>query len=300
MVKFGDIGSEVSYVQKVLSLIGYDLIVDGHFDKKTLRSLRAFQKLHNLTVDGIAGKNTIAVLKIEEKNKTLHHNTINTDIDYMDLYVNKNYTLPKEQYVANYTDKKQIFIHFTAGSPSAKNTISFWDYDTKKVATSFVIDGEDGTVYQAFNPHYWGWHLGIKGTKGKLDKISIGIEICSYGPLKQKNNKFYAWPKNWGVVVDSDNVYTLEKDFRGYKYFYAYSDKQLENLEKLLNVLVDYFNIKVQESFDESWFEYKPELIKNATEGIWTHVNVRKDKTDSYPDKRLIKILNRIAKKHRK
>ena len=47
MVKLGDIGTEVSQVQHLLSSIGYDLIPDGHFGKKTLRSLKAFLKKHN-------------------------------------------------------------------------------------------------------------------------------------------------------------------------------------------------------------------------------------------------------------
>lgn len=47
-----------------------------------------------------------------------------------------------------------------------------------------------------------------------------------------------------------------------------------------------------------SWFEYMPELISNKTAGLWTHVNCRKDKFDSYPDHRLLELLNRLAKKY--
>jgi hypothetical protein len=96
--------------------------------------------------------------------------------------------------------------------------------------------------------------------------------------------------------VDPNSVYTLDEQFRGYNYFQKYTDKQLENLEKLLMFLVKKYNIPVQNSFDKAWFEYMPELIANCTPGIYTHVNVRKDKTDSYPDDRLIELLNRISK----
>jgi len=294
MTKFGETGSEVAEVQKLLSLLGYDLIVDGVFGKKTLRSIRSFQKKYNLTQDGIVGNKTLMALKLAQKKSTKPIHSSILKIDYQNLMVNTNYSLPSSQFIKQITDKKQIFIHFTAGNPSAKNTIRYWGSNESKVATAFVIDGDTGEIFQAFHPDYWGWHLGIKGTKGKLDKQSIGIEICAFGPLKKKNDKYYAWPSNWNKEIPEKEVYKLEKKFRGYNYFHAYTEKQLESLEKLLRFLINKYNITVQANFDETWFDYKPELIKNATPGIWTHVNVRKDKTDSYPDKRLLKILNNL------
>lgn len=298
MVQFGDNGIEVSEVQKLLSMLGYDLIVDGNFGAKTLRSVKAFQKKYNLTVDGVVGKNTLIALKAAQKRTAKELDANIPKVDYESLDINTDSELPAEQYIKQVTEKSQIFIHFTAGGPSAKNTISYWNGDEQKVATAFVIDGSTGTPYEAFHPDYWGWHLGVKGTNGRMDKASIGIEICNYGPLKEKNGKFYAWPNNYTTEVSKDKVYELDEEFRGFKYYYSYSDAQMENLEKLLCFLIEKYNIKVQESFDKSWFDYKDELMTTTLPGIWTHVNVRKDKFDSYPDHRMLELLNRIAKKY--
>ena len=298
MVKFGDIGSEVSEVQKLLSMLGYDLIVDGSFGSKTLRSVKAFQKKYNLEVDGAVGNKTLLALKAAQKKSSKESTENISSIDYNDLQINKDYELPSEQYIKQKTEKSQIFIHFTAGRPSAKNCISGWNADESKIATAFIIDGDTGIPYQAFNPDFWGWHLGIKNTNGRLDKSSVGIEICSFGPLKEKGGKFYAWPKDFTTEVAKENVYTLDKDFRGFKHFFAYTEEQLVSLEKLICFLVERYNIKVQSGFDESWFDYKEDVINKTLPGIWTHVNVRKDKTDSYPDTRLIELLNRISKKY--
>ena len=43
--------------------------------------------------------------------------------------------------------------------------------------------------------------------------------------------------------------------------------------------------------------KYDANIVKNNTPGIWSHTSVRKDKQDTYPDDRLMAMLNRIKKK---
>lgn len=304
LIKLGDMGEKVAEVQKLLSLLGYDLVIDGDFDSKTQRSVRAFQKKHNLDIDGIVGSETYQALKAAQKRSAKEIKNNNKFKVYGDLEVISNH-LPSNQFIKQVFDKKQIFIHFTAGGPSADSVIKWWDSTTPAIATAFVIDRNNGKINEAFNPDYWSFHLGIKGTNGKLDKSSIGIEICSWGPLVENKGKYYNYldydnntkknkfdPKH---LVSEQNVYKLQKEFRGYKYYEKYTDEQLNSLEKLLIFLVKEYNIPVQKNFAEDWFEFKPEVIKNVTPGIWTHVNVRKDKYDSYPDQRLLDLLNKIS-----
>lgn len=297
-VKLGDIGSKVSEVQKLLSLLGYDLIVDGHFGDRTLRSVKAFQKKVNLTADGIVGSKTLEALKAAQKRTAKEEKGTITEKQYRNLDIVRTHQLDATQYVKQKTDKDKIFIHFTAGRKSAIRTIGSWASDEPKISTAYVIGADDGKAYEAFHPDFWGWHLGVKGTNGALDKPSIGIEICSFGPLKKVGDKYYAWPNDWKTEVPAEEVYELETPFRGYKYYQAYTDEQMNTLEKLLEYLIESYNIPVQGSFDMSWFEFMPDLIKNRTAGIWTHVNCRKDKCDSYPDYRLLELLNRLSKKY--
>lgn len=298
-IKYGDISSKVSEVQKYLSFLGYDLIVDGQFGDKTLRSVKAFQKKVNLNADGIVGSKTLEALKAAQKRTSKEEKgSVIAEKKYGDLDIVKTYKLDTTQYVKQKTDKDKIFIHFTAGRKSASRTISSWAGDEPKIATAYVIGADDGKAYEAFHPDYWGWHLGVKGTSGALDKKSIGIEICSLGPLKKVGDKYYAWPNEWNTEVPADEVYELEKPFRGYKYYQAYTDEQIHTLGQLLEYLIESYSIPVQKSFDMSWFEFMPELISKKTPGLWTHVNCRKDKSDSYPDHRLLELLNKLATKY--
>lgn len=60
----GSRGSEVTELQKRLSMLGYVVgPIDGIFGSQTDARVRLFQKEHGLTVDGIAGPSTIRELK---------------------------------------------------------------------------------------------------------------------------------------------------------------------------------------------------------------------------------------------
>lgn len=295
MVQYKDTGKDVKKIQILLSNIGYDLIADGVFGDMTLNAVKDFQRKNGLEVDGVVGE--ITEKKLESYKATTENKS---DVLNYNFKVNTNNGLDEDQYVKEKHKKKQIYIHFTAGSDSAINSLHGWNSDDPKVATAYIIDGGNGDIYEAFHPDYYGWHLGVKGTNGMLDKSSIGIELCAFGPLLEKNGKFYAWPKNWTKEIEEKNVYKLNEEFRGYSYFYKVSDEQFESLEKILCFLIEKYNIKIQDSFDKTWFDYKPELLSKVVDGIWTHVNVRKDKTDMYPDHRLIVLLNRLAKKYNK
>lgn len=62
MTKYGQSGSQVFWTQEHLNYYGYNLIVDGVCGKKTLAAIKDFQKNHGLTIDGVAGPQTYALL----------------------------------------------------------------------------------------------------------------------------------------------------------------------------------------------------------------------------------------------
>src|SRR3972149_5362660 len=62
-VKKGDRNETVSEVQKLLSLNGYDLIIDGDFGSRTELGVIDFQSHNNLKADGIVGQITYNLLK---------------------------------------------------------------------------------------------------------------------------------------------------------------------------------------------------------------------------------------------
>lgn len=62
VIKLGSRGDWVTIAQGRLVVAGYALDVDGIFGPKTEKAVKEYQKAHNLTVDGIIGKNTWAAL----------------------------------------------------------------------------------------------------------------------------------------------------------------------------------------------------------------------------------------------
>ncbi|QUA54588.1 peptidoglycan-binding protein [Aristaeella lactis] len=57
-LKKGSKGSKVRVLQQDLKSLGYNIAVDGDFGAKTEKAVKAFQKAHKLTADGIVGPKT--------------------------------------------------------------------------------------------------------------------------------------------------------------------------------------------------------------------------------------------------
>lgn len=63
ILKFGMRGEDVRNMQNMLNQLSYDCgEADGVFGTKTLAAVKAFQEASGLTVDGIAGYNTLILL----------------------------------------------------------------------------------------------------------------------------------------------------------------------------------------------------------------------------------------------
>ena len=71
LVRKGSSGSGARWVQWQLQRHGGDLEVDGSFGAESNRTLRAFQLVYGLEVDGICGPATRAKLKAEREEKTV-------------------------------------------------------------------------------------------------------------------------------------------------------------------------------------------------------------------------------------
>jgi N-acetyl-anhydromuramyl-L-alanine amidase AmpD len=203
--------------------------------------------------------------------------------------------LKKGQFFEEASDKTQIYLHHTAGNGNAEGVARFWNSNESQIATAFVI-GENGTIVQCFSSKHWGWHLGIDsedfsrmGSKYKnLNKLSVGIEVCNWGMLKEKNGKFYNYV---GGVVNPSYVTTLEEPYKGYKHWYKYTDAQIESTRQLVEYLCETYGIpntyrKEIWSLDKAAFD--------GEKGIFTHNSVRKDKADIYPCPRMIKMLQSL------
>ena len=215
--------------------------------------------------------------------------------------------LPEDQYFREVTPKTMIFIHHTAGNSNPLSVVEDWARSEERIATSFVIGGTppkgitawtDGMPVQCFSSNYWAYHLGIKATKMppgsiapmQIQKQSIGIEICNWGWVtKRPDGKFINYV---GGIMSPEEIIDLGHDYRGYRYWHAYTDAQIETVRLLLLYLCEKWNItstfKGMEMFDLDERAFKGES------GIWTHTTVRKDKWDCSPQPKLIDMLKSL------
>lgn len=206
--------------------------------------------------------------------------------------------LPKGQFIETAAKKVAIVLHHTAGGHHPKWTIDAWARDPQRIATAYVIGGisttdnssaYDGMICEAFNPKWYAFHLGVKGSPF-LDQITIGIEICNYGWLRFANGVFYNYVNK---PVPSSQVYDLGAEWRGYRYWHAYTDTQLNATRELLLSLSATFGINVRKKWTSQSFDISKDALRGQP-GLWTHGNYRRDKTDCSPQKPLIDMLNSL------
>lgn len=214
------------------------------------------------------------------------------------------YNFPENQYVNETINKTQIFIHHTAGNSNPFLVYKDWESNVEKIATCVVVGGKpkkndnfkDGEIVQGFSSKNWAYHLGLRESTFRnfnlpyksLDKISIGIELCSWGQLTYKSGKFYTYAN---TIVDESEMIELTKAHRGFKYYHKYTDEQIISLEKLLRYWIDLY--KIPKTYNPDIFDVTQRALKGEP-GIYTHNSVRYDKVDIYPDDRLINMLKNL------
>lgn len=213
---------------------------------------------------------------------------------------------PVNQYHKEITAKKQIVIHHTVSGDGINGDKSWWASTPDREGCHYIID-RTGNIYQLIKNEYWVSHLGLTTDMFKsigmpyqnLNKSSIGIELDSWGPVLPSAGKFY--PVKWDSLLKkmvpnfkSKPIQTIEEvctPFRGYKYYELYSKEQLDSLKELLSQLCALYKIPRAYTGDSFW---SVKSAMSGTPGVYGHVSFRKDKSDPYPDPRLIKLLENL------
>jgi N-acetyl-anhydromuramyl-L-alanine amidase AmpD len=203
--------------------------------------------------------------------------------------------------------KKQILLHFTAGAPSAANTIHGWQFNPERVGTAFVISRgskteKDGEIFQAFGSKYWAYHIAFSKNTNKVPskyhnftletqraKESVAVEICNWGCLiKDKDGNF----KNYvNGIVPANEVVTLDKPHRGYLYYQDLTDSQIASLKELVIYLCDKY--KISKKYNADMWDICTRAL-DGENGIFSHVSYRSDKFDLAPLPKVIKMLQEI------
>lgn len=305
VIKPGYKGKLVAFLQESLGLLG-----DGIYGPKTKAAVLHYQRTNNLVADGIVGPRTWAKMGVNPQEFYADTDTLTSA-----SWIKQNH-LPEGEYVHQFTTKKWIFLHHTAGRSNPFKTIDQWAKDQRgRIGTHYVIGGlaatldvesdltkkqteHNGTVVQAIDDKYWAYHLGpVKSLA--MHRQSISIELCSAGILTKADDGTY---RTWfNTKVHPSQVAVLDQPYRDSLYYHKYSDKQIESLKALLLLLRDKHDINLKSGLIAQLhensknpyraFEYKEELSKGRIRGVLTHGQVRRDKSDVFPQKELIEML---------
>jgi len=304
LLKKGSRGEEVKQLQTALGIGS-----DGVFGSGTETAVKKFQKDNGLAIDGLVGPGTWEAIGIDTDSFEAAAETEYTTKD--GLVIDRQY-LDKNEYVRDYGKIEPLgfFIHHTAGWDNPYATIRNWNNDKRgRVATQYCIGGSnvkgkeakhDGVVVECFPNNYLGWHLGKVG-KFAISKFSGGVELNNFGYLTKKGDKYYTYVN---TEVKEEFVCDLGYEFRGKRYWHAYSDKQIESLRLLILHLRDIYPKMdlvnglpklLKEGVDPAdAFEFNTDAYNAKQFGLWTHTNVRKDKFDCFPQPELVEMLKQL------
>lgn len=287
VLKKGSKGESVRTLQEFLKIT-----VDGDFGSKTESAVKAFQKKTGLTVDGVVGKNTWAVMGILNTDNAENLEVVNA------LKIIKHY-MPEDSYFKGPVKKQWLFLHHTAGWENPYQVADMWARDNRgNVATEFILGGKsikdgsskfDGELIQCFPEGGYGWHTGTGNSV--MHRNSVGIEVCCMGQIV--DGKTYV-----GTKADPSQIVKLAKPFRGFQYWHRYSDLQINTLRNWILFMANKYNIDPRIGLVE-WVKAKGadgfdvlDLAKaDKTPGMYSHTNVMKGKVDMFPQQELIDML---------
>jgi hypothetical protein len=305
--KLGDSGDKVKQIQEALGIKA-----DGVFGNKTELAVKYFQLNHNLISDGIVGYVTWTALMggIDGESTIIDWNYSKLENFYEDYYMTAGNSVKmsdKIVWVPNFypgpVEKHWMILHHTAGWDNPYQVADIWSKDDKTVGTEWVVGGQhvnniqtkyDGKILKVMPSGSYAWHLTIGNNN--LHRESVGIEICSFGGLTEKNGKYYNYV---GTEVHPGQVCDVGYNYRGSRYFHKLSDKQIESVKSILEYEQATNKIDMRKGLPEliktKGVEYAFNMcdtnymIKNP--GLYTHGNAYAQKNDIFPQKELIDML---------
>jgi len=295
LLKKGDSGEDVKLLQKALKLK-----VDGSFGPKTEEAVKVFQGINGMVIDGIAGPKTQSAIFKEDIKK------------YMDTQMTvplfETILLDDDEYHHGPASPAYIYLHHTAGWHNPINTIKDWNNDSRgKIATEFIIGGPsirgndntfDGRIIKCMPDGGYAAHLGNNGSQA-MHNNSVGIEVCNFGQLTKTDAGFKTYS---GALVHESQVCDLGYKWRGFQYWHKYSTAQIEALKDLILFIASRNNIDVRIGLKEflktedpaTAFDFKKDAWSGKIKGILSHSNIRKDKTDMFPQPELVDMLRKL------
>ena len=319
MLTLGEMGLDVKLIQR---LLGVD--PSGKYDEHTQAAVKNFQLRIGQPATGNADQETIDLI-LKRLGNDLDTTVEEEQVEDLDATTDLSetvppvtideYLLPDDEYVTDQgiiSDKRYIFLHHTAGNADPFATIDNWANDSRgRIGTQYVIGGidintdddeHDGLIVKCIPNEYFAYHLGGHASHNVdrfMHKHSIGIEICNFGWLTEKDGDYYTYT---GRIIDPEYVDDLGFTFRGYRYWHKYTDEQMRSLKYLIESLSEQYNIdiynglkdRLNSSHPKDAFEFYEEALHGEIQGLLSHTSIRRDKTDVSPQNNLVDMIQTL------
>jgi N-acetyl-anhydromuramyl-L-alanine amidase AmpD len=298
-ISLGAVGEDVTTLQRALSSKGYYTVADGVFGTGTQSNVITFQSVNRLTPDGVVGSKTWEALGVTS--------TPTPSTPGFSPIV-KWYPLNQGQYVTANNTPIGICLHHTVSAGSPYMVVDGWNLDNRgAVGTHFVIGGialngdntHDGTIIQCVNLKDIVYHLNTTRMGKSTDhnynanRLYIGIEICAYGCLTEKNGRYYTMD-GANREVPAEYVEILPTPWRTFKYWHKYSPKQIEATINLIKELNTKLNLGISKATLEKEVSSICDLSWEAQafqRKLTSHSSFEDGKFDIYPSFNLLSAL---------
>ena len=149
----------------------------------------------------------------------------------------------------NFLEPRFVLLHYTAGN-TLDSTVNWMMSEESKVSYHFLI-GRNGEITQLVSVNNVAWHAGESHWKGcfGLNKWSIGIGLCNWGPLylDEKSGLFYPQAtskKNEPIPFSKIARFGRLKQSEPYDTFERYTPPQYFSLALLLWAITRFFRIE--------------------------------------------------------
>ena len=132
-----------------------------------------------------------------------------------------------------------IVMHYTAGTSTS--AAARWLSNRRAKASAHIVLGRDGEIIQLVNFKEVAWHAGRSRWKGRTgyNQYSIGIEIVNAGPLIKHGDGLYRTATGKVISDPAEVVVATHKHESEARYWHAYTEPQLDQLEELVLALLD-------------------------------------------------------------
>ncbi len=184
--------------------------------------------------------------------------------------------------------KNQIILHHSASADSIATMYHWWRVDgIQHVATAIGID-DLGNVGRGYPEDHWAHHIGLRHWHNvRLNMYSVAVEIMNWGYLSKQGDKYLNYVNR---EVPAGKVVAL--DFRGQKFFEAYTPAEIATLRKWILLMSLRYDIPIDYREQDLWNVSNNAI--NGTPGLFTHCSYISWKIDIVPQPLMVEMLKTV------